>query len=156
MKRCPDCRQDKPLTDFGKDRHNPSGRYGYCRPCTNERKRRKYDTPEKVRAKNLRQQYAIEVSEYQRLLTLQGARCAVCGVHESDARKSRGRSRTDGSVTASAVGLVIDHDHATGRIRGLLCTSCNGGLGLMRDSVSILASALAYLLHARAADSEPV
>ncbi len=42
-------------------------------------------------------------------------------------------------------GLCVDHDHKTGEIRGLLCDSCNNGLGRFKDNPEILASALSYL-----------
>jgi hypothetical protein len=41
--------------------------------------------------------------------------------------------------------LVVDHDHNTGAVRGLLCHSCNTGLGHLGDSVETLARALDYL-----------
>jgi hypothetical protein len=41
--------------------------------------------------------------------------------------------------------LRVDHCHVTGRVRGLLCRKCNTGLGMLRDSVAIVASALEYL-----------
>lgn len=44
------------------------------------------------------------------------------------------------------VKLSIDHDHATGKIRGLLCKSCNSALGLFEDNVDFLRSAIDYLL----------
>jgi hypothetical protein len=60
----------------------------------------------------------------------QDHRCALCGIHENEAPSKR---------------LVLDHDHATGRIRGLLCHHCNCGLGHFRDSPDLLATAIRYL-----------
>lgn len=78
--------------------------------------------------------YGIEPSDFVRMLAEQGGVCAICG-----GRNSRGQD------------LHIDHCHATGRVRGLLCGLCNRGLGMFRDSVPTLAKAIGYLLDA---DSE--
>jgi hypothetical protein len=81
---------------------------------------------EEKRAKNLTRNYGITVREYETLLTAQGARCKICGI-------------------ISNKRLQVDHAHATGRVRGLLCHKCNKGLGLFREDLTILASAALYL-----------
>ena len=60
----------------------------------------------------------------------QNGRCAICGVPEYEL-PSR---------------LYIDHDHETGKVRGLLCPSCNTGLGHLKDDPEVLLRACIYLL----------
>lgn len=74
------------------------------------------------RAVALKALYGITVDEYEMMLRAQGGVCAICGREESH------RSRT-GVVRR----LTVDHDHSTGRVRGLLCHSCNVMLGFLRD-----------------------
>jgi Recombination endonuclease VII len=62
-------------------------------------------------------------------------RCAICNQEE--------RKVTRGKV----VMLAVDHDHATGKVRGLLCHTCNVALGLLQDSPGLLANALSYVRH---------
>lgn len=69
---------------------------------------------------------AEEVALYQR----QGGCCAICGV---------------GRQLHGLAGLYADHDHRTGKVRALLCPSCNGALGAMRDDPSLLRQAAGYL-----------
>jgi len=68
--------------------------------------------------------YRITLEGFQRLYRKQGGRCAIC--------RREGR-------------LQIDHDHRTGRVRGLLCRECNVALGLLRDSLESLRAAVRYL-----------
>lgn len=64
---------------------------------------------------------------------------------------TRGKSATP--ATCQLCGrfgsIVIDHDHATGHIRGRLCNTCNAGLGMFRDDADLLARAIAYLRVSR-------
>lgn len=69
--------------------------------------------------------------EFDALLIAQGGVCAVCG-QPDHGRKDSGR-------------LAIDHCHATGTVRGLLCHRCNSMLGLAKDSTETLKRAIAYL-----------
>lgn len=87
-------------------------------------------TKDIVRKYILKKKYGITVADYQRLLVLQGGRCAIC---RSDKPGGRG------------LRFYVDHDHVTGKTRGLLCIRCNTGIGGLRDNVLILRAAIAYL-----------
>jgi hypothetical protein len=80
--------------------------------------------------------YGLSIDDYERMAREQDGRCAICGGSQS-------RVDSDGA-------LVVDHDHLTGKVRGLLCTLCNTGLGAMRDDPAILLAALRYLRAFRA------
>lgn len=71
--------------------------------------------------------HRLTITEYEHLLEEQGGGCKLCGFHPEHKR------------------LCVDHDHVTGRIRGLLCHSCNVALGLLRDNVETLQRAIEYL-----------
>ncbi len=74
----------------------------------------------------------ISDAEYARLLQAQNGLCAICNREERVANKA----------------LATDHDHATGKIRGLLCMRCNAGIGLLGDTISAVQNALDYLKSA--------
>lgn len=77
--------------------------------------------------KNRVARYKISSDDYKNLLNLQNGRCAVCGI-KLNLKNAR-----------------IDHCHKTENVRGLLCVSCNTGIGLFRDSPEILKSAAKYV-----------
>jgi hypothetical protein len=79
---------------------------------------------------NYLKRYGITPEEYREMLLSQDGRCAICGCYET----SKGRTR-----------LAVDHQHDSGQVRGLLCNSCNAGLGFLKDNEQILENALAYL-----------
>lgn len=79
--------------------------------------------------------YGVRPEEYDRMLTAQKGLCAIC-------------------LLPSKRVLGVDHDHATGQVRGLLCRNCNSGIGLLGDSVSGLLSAIRYLMGVGKADAE--
>jgi len=92
--------------------------------------------PEKIMALYLAYTYDMTAEEYAEKLAIQNGVCAICGSAPSGRR------------------LVVDHDHATGEVRGLLCERCNTVLGRVSDSTNILIAAIEYLksnqsIHAR-------
>lgn len=81
-------------------------------------------------AKHILVTYGITAEEYQAIYEAQGGCCYICQRAKGNARKR----------------LSVDHDHATGEVRGLLCTPCNQDvLGHLRDSREALQRAVDYL-----------
>lgn len=90
--------------------------------------------PEKAKDHNLRRSYGLTLDAYNAMGEAQQWRCAICKEHESTKDK-------DGGPRA----MPVDHDHQTGKVRALLCTQCNRGLGLFRDKIDLLKAAAEYL-----------
>lgn len=86
--------------------------------------------------KRLAQVYGLSPQDYDAMLAEQGGVCAIC------------KTRPDKP-------LFVDHSHATGKVRGLLCRPCNFSLGFMRDDPRLTAAATEYLLKAAARDDKP-
>lgn len=78
--------------------------------------------------KRVQQVYGLGPGEYAQLYEFQGGHCALC-------RRATGASRK----------LSVDHDHATGLVRGLLCRPCNTFLGHARDKLSFFRRCIQYL-----------
>ena len=94
-----------------------------------KRKRREY---------KLRSKYSIGLAEYEALYTAQNGCCAICGSPDSGKCHGNGRG-------AFSEAWSVDHDHKTGRVRGLLCDHCNKGLGCFKDSPTVMLQAIEYL-----------
>lgn len=86
--------------------------------------------PEKRKAHNIKR-YGLTLEAFKILLEVQGDKCAICRKPFSSDRKTH-----------------VDHDHVSGRVRGLLCHGCNIGLGSFRDSPETLNLAADYLQKA--------
>ena len=84
--------------------------------------------------------FNLTIEKYQALFESQKGLCAICSVYHKDYGKR----------------LSIDHNHKTGKIRGVLCHSCNTSLGGFKDSVEILNKAIEYLEAYTANDSSGV
>ena len=77
----------------------------------------------------LKTTFGITLEGYNKLFELQSGCCAICGIHQSELNTN----------------LAVDHDHKTGRVRALLCSRCNTGLGQFKEDVEIIKKALEYL-----------
>ena len=74
--------------------------------------------------------YGITVADYDAMVERQGNRCACCGAT---------------SPGANRVAWLVDHDHTTNAVRGLLCYLCNTGIGMLGDDLDGVLNAVAYL-----------
>ncbi len=170
---CSECGEKKPVSEFTKNRHTGTGPSVYktqCKMCKRllrdrvgeseraadynaltadkrrERKRIYLSNPvnlEKSRAyareyakKNphrqrmrILAQYGLNEEGYDALLQNQNGCCAICGTQKNGKKMN----------------FIIDHDHKTGKVRSLLCTQCNAGLGNFRDDFVLLRKAVTYL-----------
>lgn len=165
---CKQCGVEKELDLFYVDRRQKSGRSSACISCikpklaehyqknkpkrlaqvkayreANKETRKAYSrayqrkNAKKILAQrkdsgyDLEYKYGLSLSQYACLLSAQNGTCKICGARPEDCRP-HGR-------------LNVDHDHDTGKVRGLLCNQCNVALGGFRDSPALLLNAVKYL-----------
>jgi Recombination endonuclease VII len=93
------------------------------------------NNPERFRDKELRRRSGISAEEYDTKLAVQNGLCAICGNPEVRLNP----------LTQEPRALAVDHCHKTGKIRGLLCSDHNTGLGLFNDDIALLRAAIVYL-----------
>lgn len=154
MKRCAKCGEEKPTTEFHRNRNKRDGCNAYCKVCncanrsawyarhplaavmyrTANRekiaagKRAALTDRDYARRKNLREKHGITLEDFEVMEIAQRRSCAICGTRPPE-----------GKV------LHVDHCHSTGAIRGLLCGACNRALGLLRDDPQVAWNAAKYL-----------
>jgi len=113
--------------------------------CSNAWKKQRYAFNESERRRQrLRHalwKYGKSLEELEHLLSEQGGRCAICFRHWKDCPAARPSRYEDHFLQH----LYVDHDHATGKVRGLLCHGCNGAIGLFKDDPDRADAAAAYL-----------
>lgn len=126
-KQCTSCLEIKQLSDFWKSaRKRKDGTQAYrheCKKCQSSK------TTVYIRNANLKK-YGITEEIYEKERKKQNFSCLICNKHEE---------------TEFLGKLNIDHDHKTGKYRGLLCTNCNHGLGKFLDDSKLLQKAIEYL-----------
>lgn len=151
MKNCSKCNQQKPTSEYHKDKRNSDGLYGWCKTCACEKsmlyrqnniekvrenqRAARNKNPDAYKNKSLKYTFGITLDEYNELLEKQNYVCAVCNKPEKEIHPQSKKIRN----------LNVDHCHETGKIRGLLCNSCNRGIGLLRDDPNLLFAAIQYL-----------
>ena len=91
-----------------------------CKPCNEAIKYKSF----------IKRTYGITFDDYEKMFDAQGGCCKICKSRISSSRTTR---------------LFVDHCHDTGNVRGLLCSSCNHGLGLFKDRQTLLKRAITYL-----------
>ena len=147
MKICKKCGVEKPREDFYKEKRVKDGLQARCIECCKadatavfranpepyRRRAKEAHTTEGRRERTLRENYDMSTEDYNKLLEKQNGCCAMCKTTDS------GHNMTNH--------LLVDHDHITGKVRGLLCCNCNWLLGKAKadEGNRLLLSALFYL-----------
>ncbi len=165
-KKCTKCLNHKDLSEFGTRLRNSDGKRGRCKDCekidrelylsTDEGELRRQAASKKWYAKNRESQiernkvwkennkeyriaysrkqnlkrYGITVEKYEEMLCEQNNKCKICGTNKPHQRWER---------------FSVDHCHKTNIVRGLLCGSCNLGIGQFNDDVHRLSRAIEYI-----------
>jgi hypothetical protein len=130
---CPNCKKIKLREEFHNAKGKLDGKQAYCKPCQHKvRTKNIKEYRRKNREAHLRDRHGISEEEYLEILKFQNGKCAICG-------------KTEGRGVWSTKNLFIDHCHKTRRIRGLLCDSCNRGIGLLQENPDLLRAAADYL-----------
>lgn len=169
--KCSRCRKTKSADEFHNNKRVKSGKFPYCKKCSTaaalkwqqEHKEQAAATARAYRKKNVKKlrrarrawykrnaeymrarrretrlerrltrfEHGLDRRGYESLLAIQEGRCAICRCEQETTRRKHR--------------LSIDHCHETGKARGLLCSTCNTGLGMFKDSVAFLRIAADYL-----------
>ncbi|HVF04881.1 MAG TPA: endonuclease VII domain-containing protein [Frankiaceae bacterium] len=129
-KQCPGCGETKPPDAFQMNRTGTRGYGGYCLSCHNRITREnRVKNHGSTRNYHLVARYGLTADEVKEMVAAQGGTCAICRVRPAE---------------------HVDHDHETGEVRGVLCFTCNVGLGNFGDDPHRLLLAQRYLTRSRA------
>lgn len=159
---CRRCQTWKDFSEYGKSKVGVAGIKANCRTCENELARQRYASgevgvrrveqkrlydkaryerkkaegvqiggdPFKARIRMLQRNYGLTPEAYEAMAEAQNNQCLICRTSAEEIRNNR---------------LVVDHCHATGFVRGLLCPKCNLLLGHADDTIELLEQAIIYL-----------
>ncbi len=133
---CGVCGKRKSFEDFYNASKKVDGKCPRCKPCELAKQkewRSRGESKElnrvRYRKRLLRERYGMTISDYKQMLNSQRGRCLICNALP-DSRNGY---------------LSVDHDHITGKVRGLLCSRCNLSIGKMDDSPALLRRAARYI-----------
>jgi hypothetical protein len=164
---CRACKVNKPFIEYHKDKKVKDGLNLRCKSCrllkskqyyednrerkkayqaeyalthkeayrANARKWYEKNREGKYRDTRLRRTYGISLEEYNKMLKEQKGVCDICGREE----------RAIHNKSKKVKHLTVDHCHNTGKVRGLLCSTCNTGIGNLQDNIETVEAALGYL-----------
>lgn len=133
---CTKCKVTNKLEDFIIDCRRKDGKGSHCRKCNASYCRIRHNTNKDVPwAYKLQYNFNLTISDYNQILFLQDNKCAICLKEEIiiDNRTNKVKR------------LAVDHNHTTGKVRGLLCGNCNVGLGKFKEDLFNLQSAYKYI-----------
>lgn len=126
--KCPNCNDTK-VENFYVDK-NGYRTVKYCKECHKQRCKEKWHSMTQIekQATRVKAMYRISPEEYVEMHRKQDGKCAICETKPTTKR-----------------GLHLDHNHTTGKVRGLLCHGCNVALGSFKENTNLLSKAIEYL-----------
>ncbi len=143
-KTCFGCEQTKDITEFYKHKAMADGHLNKCKPCkvkdsnswislnmeqhikgTEKSRKKRFQY---LRVYNRKKKYNLTDAQHQKMLLEQNNLCAICLLIPETLTKP----------------LYVDHDHKTGKVRGLLCQKCNTAFGMFLESEEIMQNAISY------------
>ena len=130
MKACKSCKTFQAESSFYAHNTTSDKLFKTCKSCcrsAEKLRKRDYSAPSRVSSK-MKSKYGITLEDYNQMYDLQSGVCKICGQAETNGKR-----------------IAIDHNHITGKVRGLLCNHCNIGLGKFFDNPQLLQSAINYL-----------
>lgn len=141
MRTCTKCHFEKP-DDLFRNKY-------WCKTCMSQaqanwkkrnrthvnlyQKKRKKINPKSftvIRRRSTLKQYGLTITQFESLLNRQNSRCAICSTDKPGGFANQ---------------WAVDHCHKTGGVRGILCSSCNKGLGHFKDNIAVMETAVRYL-----------
>lgn len=145
-KSCIKCEEVKSFEEFTRNHTAKGGRGNVCKVCINKRQnearkrngrnvgvRRPKGTFINASERHFFYKYGLSNKEVFQMFKEQLGKCKICNCETTD-KRNLGNGW-----------LVVDHCHVTGKVRGLLCSSCNVGLGFLNDDKDIMRNAISYL-----------
>jgi hypothetical protein len=147
---CNKCKKEKNKNQYNNDKTNKDGLEYSCRDCRGTRRRQLYlenheknKVKSKIKSKNfrmtrkeycrnydLKRHYGITSEDFDNMLKEQNGVCKICSRENPTGKHNR---------------FHVDHCHETSKVRGLLCSPCNLGLGAFGDNTEVLTEAIKYL-----------
>ena len=129
---CSKCNKEKPLSEYHKRSNRPCGVRSQCKQCYKDYPTKLKRRDNYMREYDLFKSYKISLEEYEKMLKEQNNSCKICESHIDNLKDKRKKN------------FCVDHCHTTGKIRGLLCDSCNKAIGFFNDDISLLKKAILY------------
>lgn len=143
QKVCTGCSVEKPFNAFEKRKAGKYGLHSQCKTCRSVKRKERYEAQrddilkkqneyraEKTHPREywLKKDYGITQDDFEHISEQQNHVCAICG-----------------GVEPKRKYLSVDHCHKSGKVRGLLCNTCNRAIGLFKDDIQVIQKAAEYL-----------
>lgn len=140
---CTKCGEKKPTSEFYRHKHSKSGFYSVCTKCTLKHQNKyycKHDQQRKEYANQYRSNHRDTILKYNR-----DKRFKKYGLTKDQFLEILDRQNNLCAICHKKPPVDIDHDHRTGRVRGILCRRCNAAIGVFDDSIDLLRNSISYL-----------